>query len=97
MIFLSVDKRGRNTLPEQVRRDLGVGNEEGALVLLEKTDQGTYELIPAALVPRDQLWFRHPEMERRVAEAEADFRDGLSTRAGTPEETRSYLDGLKEN
>lgn len=95
MTFLNVDKRGRSTLPEEVRRDLGIDEEEGALVLLEKTDRGTYELVPAALVPRDQLWIHHPEMRERIHEAESDFRSGRSTRTETPDETREYLDSLK--
>jgi bifunctional DNA-binding transcriptional regulator/antitoxin component of YhaV-PrlF toxin-antitoxin module len=95
MIFLNVDKRGRNTLPENVRRDLGIEGDEGALVILEKTARGTYELVPAALVPRDQLWFHHPEMRHRIEEAERDFRAGRSTRTETPEEAQRYLDSLK--
>jgi bifunctional DNA-binding transcriptional regulator/antitoxin component of YhaV-PrlF toxin-antitoxin module len=96
VIFLNVDKRGRNTLPESVRRDLGIGEEDSTLVLLEKTDHGTYELVPASLVPKDQLWFHHPEMERRVAEAEADFREGRSTSTSTVEEAQAHLDRLKK-
>lgn len=95
MIFLNVDKRGRSTLPDEVRRDLGIAGDEGALVILEKTDRGTYELVPAALVPRDQLWVHHPEMRERIEEAEADFREGRSRRAETPEEAQRYLDSLK--
>jgi bifunctional DNA-binding transcriptional regulator/antitoxin component of YhaV-PrlF toxin-antitoxin module len=30
MAFLNVDKRGRSTLPEDVRRDLGIDGDEGA-------------------------------------------------------------------
>lgn len=96
MPFLTVDKRGRNTLPEEVRRDLGLGEEDGSLVILEKTGHGTYELIPAALVPKDQLWFHHPEMNRRVAEAEADFREGRSTQVESPEDAQALLDDLKK-
>jgi bifunctional DNA-binding transcriptional regulator/antitoxin component of YhaV-PrlF toxin-antitoxin module len=95
MTFLTVDKRGRSTLPEAVRRDLGIG-DEGAFVILEKTARGTYELVPAALVPRDQLWVHHPEMRERIEEAESDFRAGRSTRANTPEEVQQYLDSLKD-
>jgi AbrB family looped-hinge helix DNA binding protein len=95
MPILTVDKRGRNTLPESVRRDLGIGEGETTFVLLEKTDRGTYELVPAAIVPKDQLWFHHPEMERRIAEAEADFREGRSTSASTLEEAEAHLDRLK--
>jgi AbrB family looped-hinge helix DNA binding protein len=96
MPFLTIDKRGRNTLPEEVRRDLGIGEEDGSLVILEKTGHGTYELIPAALVPKDQLWFHHPEMNRRVAEAEAAFREGRSTHAESPEAAQALLDDLKK-
>jgi bifunctional DNA-binding transcriptional regulator/antitoxin component of YhaV-PrlF toxin-antitoxin module len=97
MVFLTVDKRGRNTLPEEVRRDLGIGDEDTTLVLLEKTGHGTYELVPASLVPRDQLWFHHPEMARRVAQAEADFQEGRSTRADTADAAQAFLDGLKRD
>lgn len=95
MIFLSVDRRGRSTLPEDVRRDLGIEGEEGALVILEKTGRGTWELVPATLVPRDQLWIHHPEMKDRLMEAESDFRSGRSRRTETPQETQRYLDSLK--
>jgi bifunctional DNA-binding transcriptional regulator/antitoxin component of YhaV-PrlF toxin-antitoxin module len=94
--ILAVDKRGRSTLPESVRRDLGIGDEDTTLLILEKTDRGTYELVPAAIVPKDQLWFHHPEMERRVSEAEADFREGRSTSTSTLEEAQAHLDRLKE-
>lgn len=95
MIFMSVDKRGRGTLPEEVRRDLGLEDEDTNLVLLEKTPHGTYELVPATLVPKDQLWFHHPEMRRRLKEAEADFSSGRSTQAKTPDEAQEILDTLK--
>ena len=95
MIYMAVDKRGRSTLPEEVRRDLGIGEQDTTLVLLEKTDHGTYELVPASLVPNDQLWFRHPEMSARVAQAEAGFREGRSSTAETPEEAQALLDSLK--
>ena len=72
--YLSVDRKGRATLPEEVRASLGL--KPGDFVLLEKTERGTYELVPAALVPRDQLWFYHPEMQLRVHRAEADLAEG---------------------
>ena len=92
--FLSLDKKGRATLPEDVRADLGVS--AGDLVLLEKTERGTYELIPAALVPKDQLWFHHPKMKARVAEAESSFARGRGTRTENPEAARVFLDRLKK-
>jgi len=96
MKFIIVDKRGRNTLPKDVRRDLGIGEEDSTLVILEKTDHGTYELVPASLIPRDQLWFHHPEMRGRVEEAEADFREGRSTSTSSVDEAQEHLDSLKK-
>lgn len=67
----------------------------GDLILLEKTAKGTFELVPAELVPRDQLWFYQPEMRALLADAEADFASGRAVRTDTPEEAQAYLDSLK--
>ena len=92
--FLTIDKKGRATLPEEVRSALGV--EAGDLILLERTDRGTFELVPATLVPREQLWFHHPEMQARVGRAKADLAEGRSTRTETPEDAQVFLDALKK-
>lgn len=92
--FITLDKKGRATLPEEVRSVLGVG--AGDFILLERTRRGTFELVPATLVPKDQLWFHHPEMQARVAQAEEDFAQGRSTRTETPEEAQGHLDRLKD-
>jgi AbrB family looped-hinge helix DNA binding protein len=91
--FLTLDKKGRTTLPEEVRQALGVG--AGDFLLLERTDRGTYELVPATLVPNDQLWFHHPEMQARVRRAEEEIASGRSTRTETPAEAQAFLDSLK--
>jgi AbrB family looped-hinge helix DNA binding protein len=91
--YITLDGKGRATLPEFVRESLGLA--PGDLVILERTDRGTYELVPASLVPRDQLWFHHPEVRSRVASAEADLAAGRSSSAATPEATQAVLDGLK--
>ncbi len=44
---------------------------------------------------RDQSWFYHPEMQARIAEAEADFREGRFVRFHSLEEVMEYLDRLK--
>ena len=92
--FLTLDKKGRTTLPEEVRQALGVG--AGDFLLLERTDRGTYELVPATLVPNDQLWFHHPEMQSRVRRAEEEIASGRSTRTETPAESQAFLDSLKQ-
>jgi AbrB family looped-hinge helix DNA binding protein len=88
--YLTLDKKGRTTLPEEVRAALGVG--PGDFVLLDRTERGTYELVPADLVPRDQLWFYHPEMQARVREAEAEISRGATHRASGEE----FLQRLEE-
>jgi bifunctional DNA-binding transcriptional regulator/antitoxin component of YhaV-PrlF toxin-antitoxin module len=95
MTFMLVDKRGRGTFPEDVRRDLGLGSEDSNIVMLGKTPHGTYELVPASLIPNDQLWFHHPEMQARIAEVEDAFREGRFTETHTPDEAQAYLDSLK--
>ncbi len=91
--FLTLDKKGRTTFPEEVRQALGVA--AGDFILLERTERGTFELVPATLVPNDQLWFHHPEMQARIARAEEDFALGRATRTETPEQAQAFLDSLK--
>jgi AbrB family looped-hinge helix DNA binding protein len=91
--YLSVDQKGRATLPEEVRTSLGL--KPGDFVLLEKTERGTYELVPAALVPRNQLWFHHPEMQGRIRKAEADVAAGRTKVTRTLAEAQALLDSVK--
>jgi AbrB family looped-hinge helix DNA binding protein len=91
--YITLDKKGRATLPEEVREALGVA--EGDFVLLEKTARGTYELVPASLIPRDQLWFYHPEMQERIARAERDIREGRGTRTRSIAEAQRFLASIK--
>jgi AbrB family looped-hinge helix DNA binding protein len=91
--YLSLDQKGRATLPEEVRASLGL--RAGDFVLLERTDRGTYELVPAALVPREQLWFHHPEMRHRILKAEGQFASGRVTVTRGTEEAQALLDSLK--
>ena len=91
--FVTLDKKGRATLPEDVRTALGV--EAGDFIILERTERGTYELVPAALVPKDQLWFYHPAMQERIRKAEASFAAGRAVITKTPKEALAFLDRLK--
>ncbi len=91
--FLTLDEKGRMTLPEDVRQALGVG--AGDFLLLERTNRGTYELVPATLVPNDQLWCHHPELQDRIRRAEEGLASGRSTRTETPAEAQGFLDSLK--
>ena len=92
--FVTLDKKGRATLPEDVRAALGV--EAGDFIILERTDRGTYELVPAALVPKDQLWFTHPEMQGRIRKAEAEITASSVSSTRTVAGARTFLEGLKK-
>jgi hypothetical protein len=72
---------------------LRVWDEEWPLISVP--GHGTFELVPASLVPKDQRWLHHPEVRRRVGEAEKDFTAGRSTRTETPEDAQAFLDDLK--
>ena len=91
--YLSLDQKGRATLPEAVRRSLSLRPDD--FVLLERTDRGAYELVPAALVPRDQLWFHHPQMQRRIREAEADLVAGRVEKTRSAKAAQALLDARK--
>lgn len=92
--FVTLDKKGRATLPEHVRMALGV--EAGDFIILEQTERGTFELVPAALVPKDQLWFYHPEMQARIKKSEASIEAGSAAVTRTPGEAKRFLEGLRQ-
>ena len=76
--YLTVDKKGRANLPEEVSEALGGG--PGAFVLRDRPAAGGYELVAAELLPRDQRWFYHPEMQERLRAAEQEIRSGAVRR-----------------
>jgi AbrB family looped-hinge helix DNA binding protein len=92
-LAVTVGDKGRLTLSEDVRRHLGIN--EGDVVLIELTENGTAEIVPAALVPRDQVWFAHPEMQARMREAHEDIAAGRTTRVTKRSELRAHLNRLK--
>jgi hypothetical protein len=65
--------------------------------LAGKPVEPSYGLVPATLVPNDQFWFHHPEMQARIAGSEQDFAKGRTTRTVTPEEAQALLDSLKRH
>lgn len=91
----TIGDKGRVTLPDDVRKHLGI--EAGDVVMIDLTENGTAELIPAALIPRDQLWFTYPEVQARMREATADVDAGRTTRARNAAEVRAHLTRLKKS
>ena len=76
-VSIVVGDKGRVTLPESVRKHLGI--EEGDELGIELSANGTVELVPLALIPRDQVWFAHSEMQERISEALNDINAGRTT------------------
>lgn len=91
--FLTVDRKGRTTLPQEMRDELGI--DEQMQLRVERTDDGVYELVPSVVIPRDQLWYHSPEGRERLRSAEDSFRQGRSTSTNGEEETHRFLDSLK--
>lgn len=91
--FLTVDSKGRTTIPREMRHELGL--DQGAHLRVERSESGALELVPSVSVPVDQLWFHSDEVKARVARAEEDFRTGRSIKTDGPEETQRFLDSLK--
>ncbi len=91
--FLTLDAKGRTTFPKDVRRELGIGDQ--TQLRLDKTDDGSYELVPVEPIPHDHLWYHSAEGRARLERAEADFASGHSTRVSGEAATRRHLDDLK--
>ena len=90
-VSIVVGDKGRVTLPSFVRKHLGI--EEGDELGVELSANGTAELVPLALIPRDQVWFAHSEMQERISEALSDIRAGRTTRVSKKSEVRAHLSG----
>src|SRR5687767_10205204 len=93
-VSIVVGDKGRVTLPESVRKHLGI--EEGDELGIELSANGTAELVPLALIPRDQVWFAHPEMQERISEALDDITSGRTTRIAKRSDVRPSLNKLKK-
>jgi hypothetical protein len=72
----------------------GVMWTAAALALLASLSAGW--LIREGSAPKDQRWFRHPDMQARMAQAESDLAEGRFTRTETLEEAQALLDELKQ-
>jgi AbrB family looped-hinge helix DNA binding protein len=91
--YLTVDQKGRTTLPQRVREQLGLG--AGAQLRIEQTDAGTFEIVPAISIPQDQAWYHSGEGRERLERAERDFHTGRVTRTSGEGEARQFLESLK--
>ena len=92
-VSIIVGDKGRVTLPESVRKDLGI--EQGDELGVELSGNGTAELVPLARIPRDQVWFTHSEMQKRISDALSDIRAGRTTRIGKKSDIRAAAVRLK--
>lgn len=93
-VSVKVGDKGRVTLPEAVRKHLGI--EAGDELSVELSANGTAELVPLALIPKDQVWFAHPDMQERISEALDDIAKGRTKRMVSRADVRSSLNKLKK-
>jgi AbrB family looped-hinge helix DNA binding protein len=61
------------TLPQEATSKLGL--REGDVLELRIVDD-KIELVPMALIPRDQLWYWTPEWQTKEKEADRDIASG---------------------
>ncbi len=88
-----IGPKGRVTIPRQIREQLKIA--AGDEVVFHVAD-GKAEIIPLAVVPRDQVWFYSEEMRERIGKAESDIAHGKTKRVTTPQATQAHLDRLKK-
>lgn len=67
---------------------------KGAPGVVRRAKQGVQSVLFGGRLRNEWHWFDHPEMRGRIAEAEADRREGRVIRADTPEEIEAYLKSL---
>jgi bifunctional DNA-binding transcriptional regulator/antitoxin component of YhaV-PrlF toxin-antitoxin module len=91
--YLTVDQKGRTTLPLEMRKQLGITT--GVQLRIEQADNGAFEIVPAVSIPQDQLFYHSPEGRTRLERAEEDIRLGRVTRTRGPDEAQGFLDSLK--
>jgi len=85
-----IRRKGVITIPQAIRDLLDL--EEGDEVIIT-VEGGKVILTPAAIVPRDQMWFWTTEWQAREAEADADLAMGNSTTYDSDEE---FLNAIKD-
>ena len=92
--YLTIDQKGRTTLPQEMRKQLGI--TAGVKLRVEQADNGAFELVPAVSIPQDQVVYHSQEGRARLERAEEDIRLGRVTRTRSPEEAQAFLDSLKK-
>ncbi|HVG45844.1 MAG TPA: hypothetical protein VM890_13980 [Longimicrobium sp.] len=60
-----------------------------------RTVTGLRKMLGRAKKSEGRHWFDHPEMQARVAEAEADFLNGRSYHTDSPEAVQALFDSWK--
>ncbi len=91
--YLTVDQKGRTTLPQRVREQLGIG--EGTQLRIERTEAGAIELVPSVTIPQDQAWYHSDEGRARLGRADQELRKGRVSRTRGEAGARRLLDSLK--
>jgi len=86
---IRVGAKRQLTIPREALEKLRL--REGDFVELRVHDH-KLELIPLAMIPRDQLWFWTPEWQEKEKEADEDLAAGRAKKYGS---ARKAILGLK--
>lgn len=92
-VVVPVSSKGRVTLPDEVRRHIGL--ETGDYLLIDLSEDAKATLVSAAVLPKDQVWFTHPDVQARLAEAHDDIAAGRTVGVESQGELREQLRALK--
>jgi antitoxin MazE len=88
----TIGPKGRVTIPRLIREQLNIGPGDE---IVFQVSEGRAEVVPLALVPRDQVWFYSKGVRERIAKAEIEVALGRTTKALTPDAAQAHLDRLK--
>jgi AbrB family looped-hinge helix DNA binding protein len=72
-----IRRKGQLTLPQQVRRQLGLHEGDNLIVSIE---DGRVVLTPATLIPRDQAWFWDEQWQAGEREVDRELAAGVPGR-----------------
>lgn len=70
---LAIRRKGIVTIPEAIRQELDLHEGDHLVATVE---DGRLVLIPASVIPDDQVWFWTPEWQAKEAEADREIAEG---------------------
>ena len=89
-VIIHVNRRGQMTIPKEIRERWRA--DEGISLSATLRSDGTLELHPVAIVPREQAWFWTERWQAMEREAQEDIAAGRIRRFDSAEDLFNDLD-----